>query len=754
MAILLTGQRLAASFFLVALSLLSAGSLQPAMAQIDSGISTEIHKELRQIGTTLRAERMSSTELSAAMDKVTALRRSAEQCRQRAQDALDQAQQAEAALGKPQEHEDPELANTRQTIETYKSKAGNSLAECRLDLVISDVLLARIGEAQKTRLTHYLTRSGEDLFALTRENIADPRPWIEMAAGLIASASGRGALLKAALLLLGAATAGAFLGHWSRRQLRWRTRPLPDAHLTARARYTVIGSFSRYAVPWAAATAVAAAFWASRAAGAAPIATAAMGASSFMTAKILLYGLLAPPAPARQITALPDKLALSFARRLSMLAAVMVIGVILSLCSRESTLPSYAYDFGHAIFVTVLVVNLSWLTWLIGRVPQFQQTGGMVRLAVLGALAVIVAAEWSGYRNLSSYMLRGLVESSVIAALFWLINAAIGEVCAGLDGTRAGWATGVRRSIGLADNQGFPGLVWLRLAMLVLVAIGAVLLLLQAWGLSHTGTMFLLGYLVDGVAIGDMHFVPAKVLTGLIIFVALLGATRWVKNSAEVKWLAHSHMDRGAKDTAVALVGYAGFVLATLTGLSAAGFSLANLAIIASALSVGIGFGLQNIVSNFVSGLILLFERPIKTGDWVVVGNTEGYVKRIRVRATEIRTFEQSDVTVPNSDLITGHVKNWTLRDHLGQAVVPITVPHGGDTELVRHMLLEIARTHPGIVADSRHNPVKVLFRSIGDSSLNFELHFVVRNVEERLDVISDVNFAIDKKFREHRLRE
>lgn len=750
-----TVRRLAASFFLVALGLVPAGAVAPAAAQIDSGASAEIHGALHQIGTNLRLELMSSAELSAALGKVMALRSRAGECRQEAQNAFDQAQQAEQALGKPDPHENAEIAKTRKSIVDYQAKAANSLAECRLDLVIADILAGKIDQRQKTELARHLTESGANVLVLLRENLADPRPWIDAAIGLVAGAQGHRALLRALALLLATAAAGAFLGQRASRQLRSRTRLLPAADfVTARVSQALAGSFARYAAPWAAASAVAGTFWAGRALVAAgPVAAAAMGASGFMTAKIVLYSLLAPPAPARQLTKLPDALARSFARRLSVLAAVMVLGVVLSLDPQQDALPPHAYDLGRAIFVTVLVVNLGWLTWLVGRVPQFQKTGRLLRLALLAGLTVILAAEWLGYRNLSAYLLEGLLQTLAIGGAMWLANAAIGEVCAGLEGMRAGWTARLRRSIGLDADEGFPGLVWLRLLAFGALAFGAGLLLLHAWGLSNAGTALIFRYLLDGFAIGDMHVVPAKALTGIVFFAALLGATRWLKNWAETKWLARSHMDRGAKDTAVAMVGYAGFVLATLTGLSAAGVSLANLAIIASALSVGIGFGLQNIVSNFVAGLILLFERPIKTGDWVVVGGTEGYVKRIRVRATEIRTFEHSDVTVPNSDLITGHVKNWTLRDHLGQAVVPISLPHGSDTELVRRLLLEIASAHPGIIADSRHDPIKVLFRGFGETTLDFELHFIVRNVEDRLDVISDVNFAIDKRFREHALR-
>src|SRR6185437_9986968 len=155
-----------------------------------------------------------------------------------------------------------------------------------------------------------------------------------------------------------------------------------------------------------------------------------MGAAGFLTAKILVVGFLAPPPPARQVTGLPDPLARSFARRLSLLAATITIGVVLSLHPLREMLPAYAFDLAHAVFVTVLVVTLGWLTWLVGRVPQLQKTGRTLRLALLAALGIILAAEWLGYRNLSGYLLRGLLESSVIGAAFWLVGTVLNEACA------------------------------------------------------------------------------------------------------------------------------------------------------------------------------------------------------------------------------------------------------------------------------------------------------------------------------------
>jgi small-conductance mechanosensitive channel len=170
------------------------------------------------------------------------------------------------------------------------------------------------------------------------------------------------------------------------------------------------------------------------------------------------------------------------------------------------------------------------------------------------------------------------------------------------------------------------------------------------------------------------------------------------------------------------------------------------IAFIAGALSVGIGFGLQAIVSNFVSGLILLAERPIRVGDSIAVKGEEGWVRRIRVRATEIETFERAMVIVPNSELITGIVKNWTHTNTLGRVIVKIGVGYDSDPAQVRDLLLGIAQEHAQIVQTP---PPRAFFVAFGDSTLDFELRCVIANVENGLAVKSDLHFAILTRFRE-----
>ena len=136
-----------------------------------------------------------------------------------------------------------------------------------------------------------------------------------------------------------------------------------------------------------------------------------------------------------------------------------------------------------------------------------------------------------------------------------------------------------------------------------------------------------------------------------------------------------------------------------------------------------------------------------------MVGNTEGYIKQIRIRATQIQTFDRADVIVPNSELISGQVTNWMLHDSRGRARIPVGVAYGSDTQKVKQLLLTIANEHPDVVTDGSSPVPKVIFRGFGDSALDFELRCFIRNIDSRLDVISDLNFAIDAAFRENNIQ-
>jgi potassium-dependent mechanosensitive channel len=184
--------------------------------------------------------------------------------------------------------------------------------------------------------------------------------------------------------------------------------------------------------------------------------------------------------------------------------------------------------------------------------------------------------------------------------------------------------------------------------------------------------------------------------------------------------------------------------------LGALGIDLQKIALIAGALSVGIGFGLQSVVSNFVCGLILLAERPIRVGDWVVVRNEEGWVRRISVRATEIETFDRATVIVPNQDFITNVVKNWTHGNTMGRVVVKVRVAFDSDAEKVRELLRACGANHPQVL---RAPPPAVFLMGFGDIGLDFELRCLIANVEQSISVATDLRLEILRRFGQHAIR-
>ena len=180
--------------------------------------------------------------------------------------------------------------------------------------------------------------------------------------------------------------------------------------------------------------------------------------------------------------------------------------------------------------------------------------------------------------------------------------------------------------------------------------------------------------------------------------------------------------------------------------LSAAGIDLSNLALVAGALSLGIGFGLQNIVNNFVSGLILLAERPFKVGDWIVAGGVEGNVRKISVRATEVETFRRQTVILPNSELINAAVGNWTLRNKLGRVDIPVNVADDNDPRRVHAVLTEIIGEQPGVLK----NPApSVDFSGFSDGTLNFVIRAVVPDITGTLAFTNELRFRLVERFRE-----
>ncbi|MDP3705206.1 MAG: mechanosensitive ion channel [Legionellaceae bacterium] len=353
-----------------------------------------------------------------------------------------------------------------------------------------------------------------------------------------------------------------------------------------------------------------------------------------------------------------------------------------------------------------------------------------------------------GYHTLSMHLTFAGISTFAIIFATILIEQAISKIyniC-----THAGAVnTKIVKFFGYKPQQTLTELFILKVTVQVIIFALALYLISQSWGYATYYIESAYTQFLYGIHFATFTFYPTRIIAGIIVFCMLYLLFRSISTA-----LSRHEQFEDEEETQVAIASiltYIGFAFAIISALLVAGFDFTGLAIVAGALSVGIGLGLQSIVNNFVSGIILLIEKPIKPGDRIQVDGVEGIVKKIRVRSTQITTSAREDIIIPNSDLITHRVTNYMYSDKYLSIHCEVGVSYGSDTKLVRDLLLSVTNNHDDIIKTQRNKPT-VLFRAFGDNALIFHLWFLIKDGNKKSEIKSELHFEIERLFREHNI--
>jgi potassium-dependent mechanosensitive channel len=379
-----------------------------------------------------------------------------------------------------------------------------------------------------------------------------------------------------------------------------------------------------------------------------------------------------------------------------------------------------------------------------------RDTGAPARTLAWLLTALTFGATLAGYIAFATFLINKAMFVVAVFSLLYLADVLVQEGAETLLKPDAPIGRGLTATIGLRRGaleqilvliQGFA-----RLASLA-AALAAVLgpLGLPSQDLATTLRAAYFGFIVGGVTISLSTLLGAGVL-----FVVGVVATRAAQHWLSERYLPRTRLDAGVQNSLQTIFGYIGVVVALLVSGATLGLDLQKFTLVAGALSVGFGFGLQAIVNNFVSGLILLWERGIRVGDWVVVGADQGFVRRISVRATEIETFDRATLIVPNSTLVTGAVKNWMYADRIARIVISVNVAYETDPEQARELLIAAAKAQDTVLTIPA--PL-VLFSELGDWALKFQLVCFVDDALMAERIRSELNFDVYRRMREAGLR-
>ena len=468
----------------------------------------------------------------------------------------------------------------------------------------------------------------------------------------------------------------------------------------------------------------------------------------------LIYLVAAPRHPERRLVAIDNQAARTLTLIVAVAAFVYGFGDRISNIAALLNLP-VSFAIGQSAFTAlslIILIGLGlvilrrqadkgledsqapfFLTWYLHVIPLFW---------VL--LAASVAALVLGFIALSYFVVGNLLDTAVLIIFLGVLHAFVDALVKAVLDAQSRSGRSLRKLSGWSDVTISRVMIIFRTvsdAMLVLFGLVSLIALWTVVLFDFSGALYAAS---QGIKLGNITLSPWTLAVALLVLTLGILATRLITRWLERRVLVDTQLDKGVQASLRAAAGYTGYFLAGMFALSAAGLEFSSLAIVAGALGVGIGFGLQSIVNNFVSGLILLAERPVRIGDWIVSSAGEGIVKKINVRSTEIETFDNCTIIVPNSNLITEPVRNWTHRDTMGRFAVNVSFVHGTDATHVENVLLKLAQNHNRVM---RHPAPTVHLSRITPAGLEFDLRGHTLDVFEAVNIASELRVEVTRSF-------
>jgi potassium-dependent mechanosensitive channel len=474
----------------------------------------------------------------------------------------------------------------------------------------------------------------------------------------------------------------------------------------------------------------------------------------------LADGILAPDDPGWRLVDVDNRTAKKLGNLAKVFPAVIVAGKVLEALNQAiyAVLPVSVATKGLIAVIGALTI-IRTLRRLRTAAEETAEAEGQsaeavenlhpaIRLAGWFAAAAILIAVSFGYVALASFLQDQAIWLAMVGAILLILVALADEYVGHGVSPEGAIGKQVMSQVGLSKSSLKQISILSNGFLRMVLFIAATLFVLAPWGLDQGDTLATARAALFGFTVGGVTISLSNIILAIVLFFVGFTITKAVKSWLEKTYLPATRLDIGLRNSIATSIGYLGIIIAAMMALSTLGLSLDRFTIVAGALSVGIGFGLQSIVNNFVSGLILLWERPIRVGDWIVVGDEQGIVKKINVRSTQIETFDRAALIVPNAEFISGRVKNWMHNDRTARIVVPVGVGYGSDPERVRKILLEVARANKDVLKEPHP---RVYFMRLGDSSMEFELRCFA-DVDYVLPVKSELLFQVHKALTKARI--